>query len=93
MIDLYSCDLKYHYGLSLFEYYENGLGIYEGGILKLEGSVFWLSSLKDQTGSLKSIVQDADSNNPHKEVYKINVQLNSGDAISGLAFKKLKKYF
>lgn len=93
MIDLYSFDLKNKYGLSFFEYYENGLGNYEGVILSLENSKFWLSSLKDGTGILKSIEQDKDSNNPNKEVYKINVFLNSRDGDSELAFKKLKKYF
>ena len=93
MIDLYSFDLINKYGLSLFEYYENGLGHFEGVILNLENSKFWLSSLKDETGILKSIEQDIDLNNPDKEAYKINVYLNSRDRNSELAFKKLKKYF
>ncbi len=93
MIDLYSFDLKKKYGLSFFEYYENGLGNYEGVILSLDNSKFWLSSLKDESGILKSIDQDKDSNNLNKEAYKINVHLNSKDGDSKLAFEKLKKFF
>ncbi|MCW8878657.1 MAG: hypothetical protein OQK51_16520 [Kangiellaceae bacterium] len=75
--NLYPQDVESNYGIVFFQYVEEGLGLQNASVVKIDGVIYLLYAAADESGTIGSIIDDNDSNNENREALKVSVNVLS----------------
>jgi hypothetical protein len=88
-LNFYPQDLSVNFGINFFEYEEFGLGKQLGALIDISGTIYWLFSAADESGTIGLIRNDPDSGNINREALKVTVKIKSIEEDPNIALEKL----